>query len=312
MNAKFVTTVLLSICCLIAPTCVYAITYSESTYYDSCAASTNECSENNQEETNIPPTGDGSNLLSKYIRLTSPNGGETLGRQSSDLVYPVELSLQGIHRVTWESLTYGIESVDVLYSLDSGKSYREIASHLPNSGFYDWTLPNINADQVMLRVNAYGADDVNLGSDYSNAPFSLLNYIPSPLPGEFDSEFQQAILVDQKIVDNPIHVNEEFEVDVVYYNNGNTTWYKFTDNPVVLGGYMPEDRNSVFASSGWLSENRPAMLSENLVVPGEAGTFRFTMKAPSAPGDYHEIFAPVIEGKMWLATPVVFDINVVS
>jgi hypothetical protein len=298
---------------LLLPASTKAITFYDERddYLDSCISSTNECYDYGDDiyEDDTPSYDGGSNLLKRYIRLTSPNGGEILGRNSN--VLQTTLQPLDTHRVTWESLSYGINSVSVLYSLDLGANYIEVATQIPNAGFYDWNLPDLNADNVLVRVNAYGADGNNLGSDYSNAPFVLINYAPTQETYNTNPASYQAILVDQKSIAMPIHTGEEFVVDVVYYNNGDTNWYKFSDHPTMLGGYYPTDRNSSFVSYDWLADNRPAMLIEDIVVPGEVGTFRFAMKAPSTPGYYQEVFAPVVQGVTWMNTPVVFDITVI-
>lgn len=56
-----------------------------------------------------------------------------------------------------------------------GETFHEIVTGYPNTGYFDWTLPDIDNSNVYIRVNAFGDNGLNLGSDLSNAPFVLLN-----------------------------------------------------------------------------------------------------------------------------------------
>ena len=94
-----------------------------------------------------------------------------------------------------------------------------------------------------------------------------------------------------------------FPGDMVYVgfkakNMGSTTW---TNNgSIKVGTIAPTDRNSPFCNAWANGCNRPAMLKEASVAPGEIGTFEFWMKAPNNPGVYFERFSLVAEGVGWM------------
>jgi len=114
------------------------------------------------EET-VNPAG----LLITYMKLTSPNiiyG--TLGQYGD--------SQSRTHTITWQGPAF-VTRVDLLYSTDGGQTYTEIVAGMDNTGSYEWTLPEINADYVIIRVNGMGADGWNYGSDLSDAYFSIKN-----------------------------------------------------------------------------------------------------------------------------------------
>jgi len=97
---------------------------------------------------------------------------------------------------------------------------------------------------------------------------------------------------------------------LVAKNMGNTTWSN-SINPVRLATFIPTNRNSAFYHSSWVSSNRPAVLQEPSVGPGQNGTFVFNVTAPSTPGFYVERFNLVSEGLSWFEDPwFEFDINV--
>ena len=80
-----------------------------------------------------------------------------------------------------------------------------------------------------------------------------------------------------------------------------------------IGTSNPNDRLSVFSNNSWVGANRPAAITQPSVSPGQIGTFRFSLTAPSNPGTYVEYFNPVIDGLTWLNNGgFAFTINVVS
>jgi len=81
---------------------------------------------------------------------------------------------------------------------------------------------------------------------------------------------------------------------------------------VSLYATSPYARKSVFAHSSWRSSIQPAALWEYRVEPGETGSFRFTLQAPTTPGTYHEQFTMAVEDTVWIDGGVVnFTITVV-
>ena len=90
--------------------------------------------------------------------------------------------------------------------------------------------------------------------------------------------------------------NETSTLWINLLNNGDTTWNQYLFN---LGTVHPKDRDSLFATSSWLSLNRIAM-TDMSVAPGETAHFKFEIKAPQNSGVYYEYFRPLVEGKAWL------------
>lgn len=81
-------------------------------------------------------------------------------------------------------------------------------------------------------------------------------------------------------------------------NTGNQTW----DGNTRLGTTQPRDRSSALAGPDWLGPNRPAAV-EGTVPPGGTFAFAFTLRAPSTPGEYRELFGVVQEGVTWFSDP---------
>lgn len=108
--------------------------------------------------------------------------------------------------------------------------------------------------------------------------------------------------------------NAEYYVEVRLKNTGNTTWRINGDAPMRLGTINARDRGSSFSAGmighGWAAPSRIALMQDT--APGQIGVFRARFSNKSVPpGYYVERFAPVIEGKRWLADKDIwFGINV--
>lgn len=103
---------------------------------------------------------------------------------------------------------------------------------------------------------------------------------------------------------------ETSQVTLSFKNIGTETWTKTGTSPVRLGASNPQDRNSVFATAGWLGPNRPAQLNESSVSPGSIGTFTFDLNTGAPAGNYNEYFAPLAERETWMNASSVVFVNV--
>jgi hypothetical protein len=84
-------------------------------------------------------------------------------------------------------------------------------------------------------------------------------------------------------------------------NTGATTWYNTGTSPIKAGTASPLDRMSAFCDvSTWTwGCNRPAVMQESSVAPGQTATFEFWMDVPYAAGTYQEHFDLVADGVTW-------------
>lgn len=89
----------------------------------------------------------------------------------------------------------------------------------------------------------------------------------------------------------------EETITVRLRNLGNVTWYKDGTTPIYLGTTEEVDRESAFFPD---RPQRPGILEQESVAPGEVADFTLTLQAPTTPGLYEEHFAPVIDGVQWL------------
>jgi hypothetical protein len=100
------------------------------------------------------------------VRVIAPNGGERLSPGS-------------VFRIRWEaSDDFGVTKVRI-WLVTTGSS-QMIADNLPNTGYYDWTVPDSPRSDYRIQVIAWDGDG-NSGSDISDGTFEIVGSTP-PLP----------------------------------------------------------------------------------------------------------------------------------
>ena len=70
------------------------------------------------------------------------------------------------------------DDVLVEYSTDNGSTWSTVASGLTDDGSYDWTVPNVDTTDALVRVNATDSSS-NTGSDVSDATFEVDSTSPT-------------------------------------------------------------------------------------------------------------------------------------
>lgn len=92
-------------------------------------------------------------------KLNAPSGGEQL--KSGDTF-----------EVKWNATdNVGVVSRAIYFTKDGGSNYELVDSSSGNSGSYDWTVPNVTANDCKIKVYAYDAMG-NVGNDESGV-FSI-------------------------------------------------------------------------------------------------------------------------------------------
>lgn len=95
-----------------------------------------------------------------------------------------------------------------------------------------------------------------------------------------------------------LQVGQTYTATVDALNTGTATWTNTGATPVRLATSNPTSRMSTLCHNSWIGCNRPVVLTEASVAPGETGHFTFTFVAPST-GTYREWFKPVAENLSW-------------
>jgi uncharacterized protein YkwD len=94
---------------------------------------------------------------------------------------------------------------------------------------------------------------------------------------------------------------------VALRNTGSRGWYRgLAEQQANLGTSDPQDAERPELAADWLSANRLASTTTDYVGPGEVGWFEFTVRAPSASGDYTLGLRAVVDGVSWLEDDGIF------
>ncbi len=94
------------------------------------------------------------------VTVKSPNGGENW--MDGDY-YPITWVADG---------NLGPRPISLYYSTDNGQTWKPIAIDIPNTGYYNWTVPNDETAGALIRVNVTDIYNYNV-SDTSDASFSI-------------------------------------------------------------------------------------------------------------------------------------------
>jgi len=96
--------------------------------------------------------------------------------------------------------------------------------------------------------------------------------------------------------------NTQTTITLTAKNTGNQSWSN-TNFPARLGTFAPTNHGSALYDSSWVNQIRPATVNQAVVLPGENGTFTFTINVPNTSGNYYERFNLVAEGAAWMQDP---------
>lgn len=91
------------------------------------------------------------------LLLESPNGGETLRPGN-------------VQTLQWMTHGAGINTVQLQFSPNNGKDWTTVKTGIPNTGFYDWTVPHTQTSAGLLRIADSARADV---SDQTDGVFTI-------------------------------------------------------------------------------------------------------------------------------------------
>jgi len=94
-------------------------------------------------------------------------------------------------------------------------------------------------------------------------------------------------------------------MEIKFRNTGTETWYPNGNHPVILGLDKSWAASTIWQGSGWISQNRLTVAQEGNVAPGDVGTYRFNISAPSGVsiGNHRFYVRLVAENLTWFENP---------
>jgi hypothetical protein len=202
-------------------------------------------------------------IIGKSIKVLAPNGGENLDIGST-------------YTIKWSS-TNVTDPVRIRYSTDNGSNWAIVADGIPNSGEYDWTVPDTKSSQCLVRINAVNTEGTPY--DISDNTFSIGGIVPTititaPNGGEtltggsaYTIRWQSSITFDK--------------VDIEYYNG--TQWVVIINGAPDTETYSwPVPNLSTNAAriwmKGWSSEGNAVDYSDSTfsIIPPLNGSITVT------------------------------------
>ncbi len=209
-------------------------------------------------------------------------------------IVDVKIEMENIGKVDWNSETFIV--------VNTNPEFNGVIS-FPGSG--EVVLATMNESLVKPGAVATFNFKIKAGSNSKlvnmdiapivNGTKKIDDYKVLPISvqqNNFKYEF-----VDMEYPPSGIDGGTDLSLWVKLRNSGNSIWRKSGDNTVVLGTDHERDRFTRFLPPG---TTRLGGLEEDEVRPGEIGTFRMNLKAPTKAGYYKEYFTPVVEGQTWM------------
>jgi len=164
----------------------------------------------------------------------------------------------------------------------------------------------LNGSETMILVEYFGAPyEAAVVVEPTPAPVPEPTPTPTPEPTpapvpEPVPLYYRAELSDASAAELGIKTLEEFSFWVDFKNTGTAAWTNDGEYYVALNVNNPIGRTSDFEHETWVEYYRPAILSQNIVSPGQVGRFEFILDAPSEAGAYEEEFGLVAENLTWI------------
>jgi PKD repeat protein len=207
-----------------------------------------------QVQDNTPPA----------VRVISPNGGERF--------YPGNVT-----RIRWEaSDNVGVSKINI-WLIQGDAQVMVIASDLPNTGYYNWTVPNRAGANYKIRIAAVDAAG-NVAYDDSDGAFEIaaLTYAAGRIT---------SLTVDR----NQSNIGETIRVSYTIRNTGNVS----LDLRMVVEIVNPYGQ--LVYNSHRLNQDKRHFLNQGQSASGE---FIWTIPADSVPGIY-EVRASLRDWNVW-------------
>ncbi len=147
-----------------------------------------------------------------------------ISSQKIEVTYPTSNSQFFVSRkyfITWKT-TGTISTVNLYYSLDNGANWNTLVSNLTNSGYYEWTVPDVNSNLVLIRVTNSNDESIFDDSEiFSIVPQLIL--VNSPLSTD-------RWVVGRKYFITWTNIGTISKVRIEYSYNDGIDWNIVTDN----------------------------------------------------------------------------------
>ncbi len=199
-------------------------------------------------------------IAAPTVSVTVPNGGEivTAGTNTP---------------ITWTATdNAGVTAIDIeLSRLGVGGPYVPVATGLPNSGSYSWTVPGPMTSNAIIRITAYDAA-AHTAVDVSDANFQIAG-----TTGVSDGPVTDFAL--SPVVPNPVHSSSRFQFALPREAHIRLSVHDVQGRELLIladGAFAPGRHSIDWTSSGQQSLD-PGLYFVRLSMSGRTITRRFVL-----------------------------------
>jgi hypothetical protein len=210
-----------------------------------------------------------------------------------------------INGATYHSPQFAYWNADGTEIWMGGGDERQLRRYLASTGRVDSLFPDGAFYETQVRIGGSTNDNPSLpfymvspgGKQANGYPWDFgrsgaitaaLKVVPVDIGDP--ALFNGASFISQTIPTTMV-ADQQYPVTVTMRNTGSTTWTPATDYR--LGTQNPQDNTT------WLNTNRVFMAAGTSAAPNTNYTFSFTVRAPTAAGNYNMQFKMVREAVEW-------------
>ncbi len=153
----------------------------------------------------------------KTVTVTVPNGGENWGTGT-------------VKTITW-TFTGAVSAVKIEYSTDDGTTWNVIESSVPNTGSYNWTVPDSPALLCLVKVS----DASGTASDIGDAEFTIFE-TPKSVTLTAPNGTETWVLGSNQTI-TWTHVGTITDVKIEYSTDNGSTWNEIEPSVPNNGSY---------------------------------------------------------------------------
>ncbi|MBU1907949.1 hypothetical protein KKF59_02340 [Patescibacteria group bacterium] len=146
---------------------------------------------------------------------------------------------------------------------------------------------------VTFTVLKAAAKTASVSSGSGSAVVAVTDKVPA------SSEYK-AVLIDKGGIEWQLKPEEHVVVDIKFKNAGTKTWQRDGGAYLSLYTWGPKYRTSLFKDFSWKTGSQSGVLVEKEVKPGQIGTLRLELRAPTSTGSFQEQFQLAVEDKAWV------------
>jgi len=123
-----------------------------------------------------PPSGGGGGGSIPTMVINNPYGSQVMNAGDD-------------YSITWTASGFGLVTIRLSLSTDSGSTWTVITDNQPNDGHHNWSVPNVDTDEALVKGEVVSSTGSVLRADTSNSVFTINPYPEGYEPPEAEDPF---------------------------------------------------------------------------------------------------------------------------